>query len=174
MSRLDWKRGRWTATQETLEIHGALYGWQHNFGDEIEYYRFLSEDSYTNTIYDEGDRVGKVYAPVLYVPCLHVTHSDGIKEQNDTGLYFNDGLYITCSFSQFTRVGLTYVDLDHQQYLNDRLVYDRKVFGVESIYVLGQIQERDIIVSIEASQVKPDELVNDSQWAAYANLPAGN
>jgi hypothetical protein len=36
------------------------------------------------------------------------------------------------------------------------------------VQVLGQIQQRDIIVAIDATQVKPDELVNDIQFAQYA------
>jgi len=37
------------------------------------------------------------------------------------------------------------------------------------INVLGQIQRRDLIVSIEATQVRGDELVNDAQFAKYSD-----
>jgi hypothetical protein len=59
------------------------------------------------------------------------------------------------------------MDLNTQNYLKDRFVYDTKVFRVTSVQVLGQIKQKDIIVSIDATQVKPDEMVNDLQFAQY-------
>lgn len=162
MSRLDWKRGRFDTDFETNEIHYSLRGHQRSqIGDSIEYLRFERALSESHDIYDEGFGEGKVYRPAVTVPCLHVTHDEGSQEARDTGFYFNDNIYVNCSFDQFTRTGLTEADVRHDRFLKDRFVYDNRVFRVTAINILGQIQKRDTIVSIEGTQVKTDEMVND-------------
>jgi hypothetical protein len=65
-------------------------------------------------------------------------------------------------------VGLTRLDIEHQNFLKDRILYDDRIFRISSIEILGQIQERDIIVSIACTEVKPDELVNDPQFKKWS------
>jgi hypothetical protein len=77
---------------------------------------------------------------------------------------------VTLSFDQIKKMGLDKMDLNTGNYLKDRFVYDTKVFRVTRIEIMGQIQQKDIIVSIDATQVKPDEMVNDIQFAQYAVL----
>jgi hypothetical protein len=168
MARLDWKRGRFGADYETYEINSALSGYQSNFGDVIDYYRFIKSESRVNDIYDEGDLVGKVFADPIRLPVLHVIHQEGPNEDEDTGFYYNDDLNVTASFSQITRAGLTLADLETQRYLKDRMVYNGKPFRVTAINILGQIQQRDVIVGIEGTQLRGDELVNDLQFAQWS------
>lgn len=168
MSRLDWKHGRFSDKYEIGQIDGALFGHQRNFGDYIDYYRFLRDASKSHDVYDEGDQVGRVFAQPMNLPVLHVTHQEGPRLDESTGFYYNDELHVTASLSQLSRVGLTFMDLETQDYLKDRFVYDDKVFRVTSIDVLGQIVRRDIIVAIDATHVKPDELVDDLQFAKWA------
>lgn len=173
MGRLDYKRGRFGTDFETNEIHSGLRGWQAaTIGDEVDWYVFQSALSGVNDIYDEGDGVGKVYDGPHKIPVLHATHLEGGQDPGTDGFYFNDDLHITASFDQLSRSGLRNMDQSHQSYLKDRIVYDGKVFAIQKIEVLGQIQQRDIIVGIDATQVKPDELVNDPQFAAWADVPA--
>jgi hypothetical protein len=63
---------------------------------------------------------------------------------------------------------MDYEDIKTGNYLKDRVVYDRKVFRVVQISIRGQMQRRDIIVAISTTQVKPDELVMDAQFAAWS------
>lgn len=170
MARLDWKHGKFSETYEVNEINGALYGHQHNFGDYVDWYRFLREDSRMHDIYDEGTDVGRVYAAPIHMPVIHATHQEGMNDNLETGFYFNDSLHVTASFSQITRAGLTRLDIETFTFLKDRLLYDNKIFRVSAINVLGQVRQRDIIVGIEATQVKPDELVDDLQFAKWAQM----
>lgn len=169
MGRLDWKRGRFnTDTWESREIMQALRGYQSTqVYDEVEYYRFSHRLSEMGDIYDEGVGVGKVYRPPVVVPVLHVNHEEGPNEDTDAGFYFNDDLYIQASFDQLYRTGLVFQDIRTNKYLKDRIVYDTRVFRVTNMSILGQVRERDIIVAIQATQVKPDELVNDPQFADF-------
>lgn len=169
MGRLDWKRGRFnTDTWETKEINGALRGYQSTqVYDEVEYYRFSHRLSEMGDIYDEGVGVGKVFRLPVTVPVLHVNHEEGVNENTDEGFYFNDDLYVTASFDQLYRTGLVFQDIHTQKYLKDRIVYDTRVFRVTNMSILGQVRERDVIVAIRATQVKPDELVNDPQFQDF-------
>jgi hypothetical protein len=148
MGRLDFGSGRFDADFETREIAETLRGWQSEFGDRVLYYRYWGYE----------------------IEVLHVTHVEGGNEdRTQYGQYYNDNIYLTASFEQLKRLGMTELDLQHQTYLNDRLVYDFRVFRVTRLQVMGQIQRRDVIVSIEGTQVKPDEMANDVQFEAFAN-----
>lgn len=174
MSRLDWKRGRFHTDYEVNEIAHGLRGYQGSqIQASIEYWRFDRQNSEMDDIFDEGVGAGKVYRPSVILPALHVTHNEGGSVDGDTGFYFNDDLYVTMSYTQFTRTGLTEADIRAVRYLKDRVLYDEKVFRVTQVNVLGQIKARDIIISIEGTQVKPDEMANDPQFAEYAIQPFG-
>lgn len=169
MGRLDYGSGRFNADFETNEIQSALRGWQTEFGDNILYYRFWGEESQVHDIWQEATAGGRVWHPPAEVPVLHATHVEGDAEARREGLYYNDSLYVTASFMELQRIGFTEMDLQHQAYLRDRIVYDFRVFRVTRIQVMGQIQRRDVVVSIEGTQVKPDEMLNDRGFEAFAN-----
>lgn len=169
MGRLDYESGRFDADFEMNEIQETLRGWQSEFGDNVLYYRYWGEESEVNDIWQEAAGVGRVWHPAHEIEVLHATHLEGGAEERAQGQYYNDTLHVTASFDQLRRLGMTEMDLQHQSYLRDRVVYDFRVFRVTSISVMGQIQRRDPIVSIDATQVKPDEMLNDSGFEAFAN-----
>jgi hypothetical protein len=169
MGRLDFGSGRFTSDFETNDMQEALRGWQTEFGDNILYYRYWGEESEVHDIWGEATGGGRVWHPPAEVPVLHATHVEGSAEAREQGLYYNDDLYVTASFNELRRVGFTEMDLQTQSYLRDRIVYDFRVFRVTRIQVMGQIQQRDVVVSIEGTQVKPDEMMNDRQFEAFAN-----
>jgi hypothetical protein len=168
MSRLDRKRGRFSVDFETNDIDQAFADWQSQNGDTVMWYRFDYTDSQINDIYDEGDGVGKVYKPPVPMPVLHATRVEGGHDNDEEGFYWNDDMTITAAFEQVRRVGLTRLDIEHQNFLKDRIEYDNRIFRISSIEILGQIQERDVIVSIVCTEVKPDELVNDPQFKRWS------
>lgn len=169
MGRLDFGAGRFDADFETREISESLRGWQSEFGDRILYYRFWEDRSGSHDIWSEAGGAGRLYHPPDEVEVLHATHIEGNVQRRTQGLYYNDNLYATASFEQLRRLGMVELDLQHQSYLRDRIVYDFRVFHVTRIQVMGQIQQRDVIVSIEGAQVKPDEMLNDPGFEAFAN-----
>lgn len=166
--RAGWKGGRFSVDFETSSIYGGLRDWQRWTGDQIYYYRFAYDQSSVDPVYGEADSPkGRVYFGPNIIPALHVIHIEGDNDNTEMGFYTNDRAHVTMSFDQVKRMGLDRMDLSTQNYLKDRFVYDTKVFRVTSFQILGQIQQRDIIVAIDATQVKPDEMVNDVQFAQY-------
>lgn len=168
MGRLDWESGRFTADYETNQMQSVLRGWQSEFGDSVLWYRYWMEQSQEHDIFDEATAAGRLYHPPAEVPMLHATHVEGGAEDRREGWYYNDDFYGTASFDQLTKIGMTELDLAHQSYIRDRIVYDYRVFRVVRISVTGQIQKRDIMVSVEGTEVKPDEMVNDPQFRMFA------
>lgn len=170
MGRLDWEAGRFTVDAESKEIADAMRGWQSAYGDTVEYYRYWMEETEVNDIWDEASGQGRVWHTPDEIEVLHATHVEGQAETREQGLYYNDTLYATASFDQLRKLGMTEMDLQAQTYLRDRIVYDYRVFQVTRIQVMGQIQRRDLVVSIEGTQVKPDEMMNDRGFEKYANV----
>lgn len=169
MSRMDWKRGRFSTPFEIHQVEMGIRGFQASeISDSIDYWRFNFAQSTMDDTFDEGVNGGLVFHPVVNIPCLHVTHNEGGNPRDDKGFYYNDDLYVTTSYDLFYRSGLTEADIQHQKFLKDRILYDGLVFRVTQINILGQVGRRDTIVSMEATQVKPDEMSNDPQFAKYA------
>lgn len=168
MSRLDFKKGRFSSDFETDQVFEAMEGWQSSYGDTIRYYRFEAAASQMDPVYDEAVGVGRVYKPFITVPCQHVIHLPGANEYGEYGMYYNDTLAATISFQAFTGVGLVLADIENGNYLDDRVLYDRKIFRVVQLNIRGQIQQRDIIVAMQAQQMKPDELVDDPEFAEWS------
>lgn len=171
MSRLDWKRGRWSAEVETQKIGDALRGYQPAFGDQITYWRFDYAHSQTHNIYDEATGAGRVFKGPLDIPVLHVIHAFGGDELAETGFYTNDQIQVACAFRQISRTGITHADLRNGAYLRDRFAYNGKLFRVLQMEIEGQIVRTDISVTIHATQLKHDEITDDPQFAQYAVDP---
>lgn len=169
MGRLDFGSGRFNADYEINQIGEALRGWQSEFGDNVLYYRFWGEESQVHNIWDEASAGGRVWHPPHEIEVLHVTHLEGDLQDREQGAYYRDTIHVSASFEQLKRLGMTELDLQHQTYLMDRIVYDFRVFKVTSLQVTGQIQKRDPMVSISGIQVKPDEMLNDRGFENFAH-----
>jgi hypothetical protein len=172
MPKLDWKAGRFNPDQETDRIFAAMRGWQAVDGDWVNYFRFNESLSQIDDVYDEPTGDGLIWFPPVRVEALHVEHAEGSNENSDRGFYYNDDLDVIVPFDLFIQAGMSKADIDTGNYLKDRVVYDRKVFRIIQISIRGQMQERDIIVGISGTQLKPDELVWDQQFADWA--PGGS
>jgi hypothetical protein len=169
-SRLDWKRGRFNVNSETTFIHRGLRGWQRGWGDSITYWRYEDDLSAENMhpVYDEATGAGKVFYGAWQIPVLHVNHNEATDtEPRDAGLYVTDSLEVVCEFDQLMRIGLSEVDLKHGVFQRDRITYDNLVFGVRHVDIQGQMRRRDVIVTISATQLMNDEIVNDPQFKDY-------
>lgn len=168
MGRIGWKGGRFSVDFETSEIYKGLRDWQRWTGDAVYYFRFAYDQSSNDPVYGEADAsMGRTYFGPNLIPALHVIHTEGENDNGEEGFYYNDTAHVTLSFDQLKRAGLDRMDLSTSNYLKDRFVYDTKVFRVTRVEILGQIQQKDIIVSIDGTQVKPDEMVNDLQFSQY-------
>ncbi|WPH58275.1 hypothetical protein SEA_LUCKYSOCKE_83 [Streptomyces phage LuckySocke] len=170
MSRIGWGAGRFNVDFETQEIYKGLRDWQRQTGDQAEYFRFAYEQSGKDPVYGEATGQGRVFFGPLLIPALHVVHTESAVEEMPEGFTYHDRIHVTCSYDMLKRVGLSKMDIQTQNYLKDRVVYDNKVFRVYNVQILGQIQQKDIIVTFDGVQLKPEDMVNDSQFAQYSDI----
>lgn len=168
MSRMDYKRGRFNPDYETDKILGAMAGWQAVDGDFADYYRFDPANSQMDSVYDEPTGNGLVFQAPVRLQVMHAEHVEGANEDSENGFYYNDDAAFILAFDKMLQAGMDYADIMTGNYIKDRVVYDRKVFRVRQISIRGQMQKRDIVVAISTTQVKPDELVWDTQFAQWA------
>lgn len=168
MARADWHRGRWNADNETDRIFQGMRGWRDTFGDWLDYLHLNQDASDVDPVYDEVGIGGFVYYPPVRLPVLHVTHSQGENENGPIGFYFNDAIEAIVPFDLFIQSGMNLADIETGNFLKDRAIYRRKIFRVTSITIRGQIQERPTVVVLEATQLKPDELIDSPQLAQYS------
>lgn len=168
MSRLDYKRGRFSPDYETDQIFEAAAGWQSVDGDWLAYYRLDESASEIDGVYDEPTGTGLVFQKPVRVEVMHVRDVRGSNEYGDKGFYSNRDLDVKLMYDKFQQAGMSKADIDTETYLKDRVVYDRKVFRITQIAIEGQMQQRDVVVNISGTQLKPDELVMDSVFADWA------
>jgi len=168
MARIDRKRGRINVDQSTDKILQAMRGYAEVNGDWLTYMRYDDMATVTDDVYDEAIGNGLIYKPPVRIQCLHVTHVEGGNEDSDRGFYYNDDLDATIAFDLFLQAGMTMADIQTGNYLKDRVLYDRKLFAVKQLAVQGQVQQRDIVIGLSATQLKPDELVNDVLFADWS------
>lgn len=141
----------------------------HATGDFIRYYHLNPAMSQFDDVYGEAIGPGRVYYPIVSLPCIHVTHVRGENQWGELGFYYNDSLNAVLAYKVFEESGLPFADIDTGMYENDRIIYDQKVFRITMFAVRGQIQQRDTIISIDATQMKPDELHDDPQFAQWSD-----
>ncbi len=173
MSRIGWKGGRFNVDYETQEIYKGLRDWQRWTGDQAEYFRFAYDQSNKDPVYGEATAPsGRVFFGPLLIPALHVVHTESAVEEMPEGFTYHDRVHVTCSFDMLKRTGLELLDIQTQNYLKDRIIYDNKVFRVYNVQILGQIQQKDIIVTFDGTQLKPEDMINDLQFAQYVDNAA--
>jgi hypothetical protein len=169
MARIDWKHSqRYNADSLTKGILTAMKGWQSTYGDTLTYFRWDPAATVMDDVYDEAIGNGLIYTSQFQLPAQHVSHVEGGNENGEYGFYYNDDLDAQIAFDRFIQCGMSMVDIMTGNYLKDRVYYDRKIFRVTHLAVEGQIQERDIIIGMTATQMKPDELVNDVFFAEWS------
>lgn len=169
MARIDSHTGKATSDFETTRIFQGMRGFEKNYGDVLTYFPFDRDKTSWDDVYNEVTGPGRVYKTAVQLQCQHVTLMAGPQEWDEQGAYQSNALRAICSYEMFTRSGMVLADIHTERYTFDRIVYKDKVYRVTQINEEGQIQERPTMVSIDASQLRPDELLEDLSFVNYAN-----
>lgn len=166
-------RGRYFPTKfDTSRMQKDMLSLQQQFGVNVLWYVFDYANTAVNPTYDERDlSTGGVYDGPYRIPVISAARVMGPQEGGTEGLYTLDRLTVTASYEQVRRIGMTPdLDLESTPHLNDRLVYENKVFDIQNIRSSGQYDPTHTYLTllIDAVQVRPDELVYDAAFTSYA------
>lgn len=147
--------------------HGIERDLQQFSGTRIQWYLFDPATTTSDDIYDWGYGTGWNPNPIE-VDVVDAIRVEGPEQVYEQGLYTRDRLTVVVSWRELERRDLQELATNVEPHLKDRFVYDNWVFTPLDIQVAGQVREWNTIVSINAVEVRPDELVNDPLFHPWA------
>lgn len=148
---------------------------QRAFGTIVQWYFFDSTNSVFDDVYDEGNAApgigGRRWNGPHPMPVVSANRREGAKPSTDDGRYVVDTIDLRISYEQARRVGMKpEISQNHEAHLNDRFIYDNRVFEIKDISVTGQFDPSglDVMLRVLGTQIRPDELVNDLDFQKWA------
>lgn len=150
-------------------LFGINYDLTLHIGQIVEWWRYDSENTESDDIYDVGSvDGGRRWLDPFNMVCINASLYQGITVQDARGFYNTDLLRVTLNIKDVEELIPDLVS-NTDAYLKDRIVFRGEVFRPKRFYPKGQITDDYTIFSFDAIQVNPEELINDQQFAAYAN-----
>lgn len=181
------REGRFSVIHERQDITGAITTEMvRTIGTTIDWWFYDPVNTVVDPIYDVGSynsNGGRRWVGPIAVPVVNTSTFQGTTPSNDErGFYNVDTLRITINVdviregnnllgansSTIPQLSLLEINPDH--YLLDRIVFRHQVYQPVKINPLGFITDRFTVISIDCTQVNPEELVNDPQFQSYANF----
>jgi hypothetical protein len=132
----------------------------------VDWWAFDPDTTEVDPIYSVGsyDGGGRRWKEPFRLEVVLATISQGPVYQNDRGFYVTDNLTLLInSVEMYAK--LPAMPYSPDVHLVDRIVYREKVFVPTLIYPKGHIQGHLVIGRVDAEEVKPEEVVNDPQFA---------
>ena len=181
------REGRFSVMHEQQAIKGAITTeLVRTVGTTIDWWFYDQVNTVVDPIYDVGSYSaagGRRWTGPIVVPVVNASIFQGTTPSNDErGFYNVDTLRITINVDVVRQgnnlVGsnsgtipqLSMLEINPDHYLLDRIVFREQVYQPIKINTLGFITDRYTVISIDCTQVNPEELVNDPQFQSYANF----
>lgn len=145
---------------------------QNPVGQSVMWWTFSPEDTQIDPVYDVGsyDGGGRRWRDPFEIPVVQASIAQGPYYQNDRGFYTVDNLTLLINAPLAYRL-LPEMMAKPDTHLLDRIEYRGSLFRPTIVYPKGHIQNHLVVVRIDAEEVKPEEAVNDPQFAQYAGEP---
>lgn len=165
-----WGRFQIPYERESI-LHGINVELTHHIGQSVEWWVFDPTTTTADDVYDTGSGTGsRGWKDPFTLPCVNVSLYQGVTVQSDRGFYNTDLLRITLNALDVE----TYLtDLEKNDnsdaHLKDRVVFRGGVFRPKQFYLKGQLTDDYTIFTVDLLEVNPEELINDPQFASYAN-----
>jgi len=152
-------------------IDDGLATQQRDTGITVDWWFFDRKNSQIDPIYDEGAYGGGLrWRGPFTMPVVQASRQEGVRRDQEVGFYTVDTATLVMSYRQALDSGLIAAPDVTNQHLKDRFVWDGRVWSPDSIQVsglLGQGGTRATVI-VRATQVKPDEMLNDPDFQRYA------
>lgn len=164
-------KGRFSMDYEVDSIRDGIgEDLQRPAGQYIVWHRFDPNATEVDPIYDVGDYDGgrRWKFPGLNVPAVSAVVFQGQTLQNERGFYQSDVLRMTLNVKDVDTF-LPGLRATPDVYYLDRIIYQNTIFTNTRLYLRGHVERYYTVLTVDALQVNPEELVNDPQFASYAN-----
>lgn len=161
--------GRFDSIYEVESIGvGIDQDLQNPVGQYVDWWVFDPTHTKTDPVYDVGDyvEIGRQWRNPFRVPVVMATIVQGSSYQNERGFYTKDNLSMVINAVVMYEL-LPDMAYTPDRHLADRITYRGKLFTPTLIYPKGHIQDHLVVTRIDAEEVKPEEVVNDPQFAAW-------
>lgn len=139
--------------------------YQQYTGVTVLWYEWDPDTTTVDDLYDEGpSRRWMVPKPM---PVYSLVREEGTEVPSAEGHYPVDTIHAAALLEQLRKYGLS-DPYDAQRHLHDRFIWDGFVWEVRRWAIQGRTRTYEATVGIDAYRVMPDELVNDPDFAVYA------
>lgn len=136
-------------------------------GQEITWWRWDATATQVDDVYDVGSiDGGRVWHPGVSVPTVNTVIMQGVTLQDVRGFYNTDVLRCTLNMDVVERFFGT-MPTSTDDYLRDRITFRNQVFRPTHFYPRGLITDKYTLFTLDATQINPEELVNDQQFLNY-------
>lgn len=160
---------------DRLRIDRDIEQHQRAFGTFVRWYFFDPINSTFDDVYDEGQDLpgtgGRRWRGPVDIPVISANRREGQKTLSDDGQYVLDTIDLRMSYEQARRAGLLpEISRNNELHIRDRFIYDGIVWGIRDISVTGQFEPsgHETMVRILGVMLRPDELINDPDFALYS------
>jgi hypothetical protein len=126
-------------------------------------------------IYDvsnQTDGQGRRWQFPFEVPVIMAQQLRGTNVMNERGYYVTDTLRLVIAVDDVQRLLPQLMD-DPNIHIKDRVVFGGEVFVPTRVLPRGRYGNNYSVVTIDCNMVNSEELVNDSQFQDYVDVPAG-
>lgn len=176
MSRACSPGGRFSSDYERCSISSGINADLTNaVGTSVDWWIFNLDTTAVDPIYDTGDNYplytdGKQYTGPFTVPVIKAVITQGQTKTSQQGFYNADILHLTLN-SKDAEALIPGIMNNPDDLGRDRVVWKGEVWRPYQAQQKGIIENDWSLLTIELTQVMPEELVNDPQFLSYA--PAG-
>lgn len=169
--------GRFSSDFETKVIKDGVNTELRNpVGTTAQWWFFNLTATSIDPIYDVGDGVsvaggGRIWTGPYNLPIVRAVIAQGKAKTSPAGFYKADELHLTINIDDLRAIDPTLESQIQEigQQDKSRVVWKNQVYRPYLTQQRGIVAENYTLLAIDCIQVMPEELVNDPQFASYAN-----
>ena len=167
MARHSDPQGRFSIDYEQAAIYEGIESeLRQTVGQFVDWMIFDSSQSEQDPIYDVSSiGVGRHWKRTVRIPAFGAFIRQGSSTINDRGFYNTDTLRVSMAADKLIRE-IPDIVSQPDRHIRDRIAYRGNLFVPNTMFLMGLLGDRHTVISVDASQVNPDESVNDKQFVA--------
>lgn len=167
--RADHPGGRFTIGYEIDSIRsGITADLRRPVGQALQWWVYDPAATVVDDIYSVGASTGgRRWKDPITVPAVSAVIFQGQTVENERGFYQSDVARFVLNVADVLAV-LPQIVYAPDEHIKDRFTYRGEVFTPTRFYMRGLVADQYTVITLDAAQVNPEQLVNDPQFLAYS------